>query len=49
MYLNKNIIDFKDPKIKKQVDRIHYEREMILISTLLFCEKLIKKLNLMKQ
>ena len=32
MNLNKDIIDFKEPELRKKVDRIQYEREMTSIA-----------------
>ena len=48
MNLNKDIIDFKDPELRKKVDNIHLEREMISTSILIFIEKVLKKLRLIK-
>ena len=42
MNLNKDIIDFKEPELRKQVDRIQYEREMASIAIFLFLEKISK-------
>ena len=42
MSLNKDIVDFKEPELKKKIDRIQYEREMISIVIILFIEKLSK-------
>jgi hypothetical protein len=38
MNLNKDIVDFKEPELRKKVDRIQYEREMTSIAI----EKLTK-------
>ena len=38
MNLNKDIIDFKEPELRKKVDRIQYEREMTSIAIFLFVE-----------
>ena len=40
MNLNKDIIDFKEPELRKKVDRIQYEREMTSIAIFLFLEKI---------
>jgi len=45
MNLNKDIIDFKEPELRKKVDRIQYEREMTSIAIFLFLEKLNHLLN----
>ena len=42
MNLNKDIIDFKEPELRKKVDRIQYEREMTSIAIFLFLEKISK-------
>ena len=49
MNLNKDILDFKDPELRKKVDKIHLEREMISTSILIFIEKVLKKLRLIKE
>jgi hypothetical protein len=43
MNLNKDIIDFKEPELRKKVDRIQYEREMTSIAIFLFIEKIVSK------
>ena len=48
MNLNKDIIDFKDPELRKKVDKIHLEREMISTSIIIFIEKFLKNLSLIK-
>ncbi len=42
MNLNDEIINFKEPNLKKQVDIINSEREMFTISFFLFLEKVFK-------
>ena len=42
MNLNKDIVDFKEPELRKKVDRIQYQREMTSIAIFLFIEKLSK-------
>tara|TARA_Y100000591_G_C21815225_1_gene690305 strand:+ start:798 stop:959 length:162 start_codon:yes stop_codon:yes gene_type:complete len=42
MNLNKDIIDFKEPELRKKVDRIQYEREMTSIAIFLLIEKISK-------
>ncbi len=48
MNLNKDIIDFKEPELRKKVDRIQYEREMVSIAVILFIEKLTNFFSLSK-
>ena len=42
MNLNKDIIDFQEPDLRKKVDRIQFEREMTSIAIFLFIEKISK-------
>ena len=48
MNLNKDIIDFKDPELKEKINKIHLEREIISTSIIIFIEKFLKKLRLIK-
>ena len=48
MNLNNEIINFKEPNLKKQVDIINSEREMFSISFFLFLEKVLKIFNFSK-
>ncbi|MDP6878017.1 MAG: hypothetical protein QGI18_05415 [Candidatus Marinimicrobia bacterium] len=48
MNLNNEIINFKEPNLKKQVDIINSERKMFTISFFLFLEKVFKIFNFSK-
>ena len=48
MDLNKDIVNFKDPELRKKVDRIQYEREMVAIAVILFIEKITNFFGLSK-
>tara|TARA_B100000282_G_scaffold183701_1_gene133505 strand:+ start:173 stop:367 length:195 start_codon:yes stop_codon:yes gene_type:complete len=48
MDLNKDIVNFKDPELRKKVDRIQYEREMVSIAVILFIEKITNFFGLSK-
>ena len=47
MDLNKDIVNFKDPELRKKVDRIQYE-EMVSIAVILFIEKITNFFGLSK-